>query len=167
MHETQDQILNLQRKLDETYATAGDHLKSIHTEDRRLTAGELCEILSGVCVLDLATVSSDGAPFVAPVDGLFFQGQFWFCSVPTSLRFIHIRREPRVSAAHTRGESLSIIVHGIAHEVDTSKPGREALHDYSREVYGPSYDEWGYWGRYPFAYIEANKLFACRMPGEA
>ncbi|MDA0339071.1 MAG: hypothetical protein O2910_04420, partial [Proteobacteria bacterium] len=76
-----------------------------------------------------------------------------------------IRQNPQVSAAYTKGESLSVLVHGTAHEVDTATGDHDYVRDYCREVYGASYDEWGYWGRYPFAWIEPRRMYASRMPG--
>src|SRR3972149_4003964 len=116
MHETTADLRTLQSLLDRSYAAAGAHLLSIHTPDRRLAAADLVSTLTGVCVLDLATVTRDGRPRVSPVDGLFYRGAFWFGSSSDSLRFRHIRRRPAVSATHTRGESLAVTVHGSAVE---------------------------------------------------
>lgn len=163
MHETGSEVRRLQSLLDESYALAGRHIKTIHTPERRLSAEAVCAELTGVCVLDLATVNSEGRPFVSPVDGLFLGGQFWFGSADSSLRFRHIRGNPHVSAAHTRGEELSILIHGIAHEIDSSTGEHERLHDYCREIYGDGFDSWGYWGKAPYAWIEPARMFAMRM----
>jgi nitroimidazol reductase NimA-like FMN-containing flavoprotein (pyridoxamine 5'-phosphate oxidase superfamily) len=113
--------------------------------------------------LNLATVNSRGEPFVAPIDGLFLRGTFWFGSSQSSLRFVHIRANPNVSAAYTDGEEVSVLVHGRAHEIDSASGDHEDLHDYCREVYGEGYDSWGYWGKEPFAWIEPRRLFAAEM----
>lgn len=165
MHESASDIESLQRLLDESYEKAGSHYRSIHTPGRRMSAADVCAELTGVAIFDLATVSSGGKPYVGPVDGLFFKGTLWFSSGQDSLRFAHIRENPWVSAAYTKGEEISIVVHGRAHEVDTSLPGNEALHDYCIETYGPTYDSWGLWGEAAFAWIEATRLLASR-PGE-
>ena len=165
MHETAEDIAALQRLLDESYASAGEHLKSIHYADNRLSAEDVCARLKGVCVLDLATVSPSGAPFVAPVDGLFLRGKFWFGSAATSQRFRHIRANSRVSAAHTIGEKLSFLVHGTAHEANAVSGEFDYVRDYCLEVYGPGYAEWGLWGKEPYAWIEPAKMFATKLPG--
>lgn len=166
MHETKDEVELLQRLLDESYRNAGRHLISIHQDNWRMNAQQVCDHLTGVCVLNLATVNTKGHPIVAPVDGLFLGGLFWFGSSRHSLRFRHIRNNPNVSAAYTRGEEVSVIVHGIAHEIDTSSGDFERLHEYCREIYGANYDEWGVWGNEPFAWIEARQFYAIDMRGE-
>ncbi len=143
MHDSSEELDELQALLDRSYASAGQHLKSIHSDEWRLSAREVSAILQGVCVLNLATTTSAGQPIVAPVDGLFLGGRFWFGSSKYSLRFKHIRRDPRVSAAYTKGEEISVLVHGIAHEIDTGSGRYERFHDYCREIYGPKYDDWG------------------------
>ena len=127
-----------------------------------MSAEDVRDCLTHVCVLDLATVNSGSRPFVAPVDGLFLRGKFWFGSSQSSLRFRHLRRNCWVSAAHTRGEEISILVHGKAVEVDIASGEFEGLHDYCREVYD-GFDSWGTWGEQPYAYVEAEKMFAIRI----
>ena len=163
MRETVAHLNRLQTVIDNTYRRAGRHLMTIHTDERRLGARDVCELLQGVCVMDLATVSSLGSPMVAPVDGLFLHGEFWFGSAPDSLRFRHIRRNPRVSAAFTRGEEISIVVHGVAHEIDTATGQFDDLRDYCLEVYGPEFDSWGYWENYPYARLGAHRFYAARL----
>jgi len=164
MHETPEQTARLQTLIDRSYETAGEHLLSIHIPEWRLGAAEICEELQNVCVLDLATVSPAGKPVVAPVDGLFLHGQFWFGSSQKSQRFHHIRRNNNISAAHTRGEELSILIHGLAHEIDTATGEYDHLREYCREVYGQNYDSFDFWGKEPFAWIEAQRMYAIRIP---
>ena len=115
MHETAADLLALQQLLDASYARAGAHLRSIWGPETRLGAERLSAELPGVQVLDLATVTPRGEPRVAPVDGLFFRGRFWFGSAEDSLRFRNIRANPAVSGAVTKGlETFLVIVHGRA-----------------------------------------------------
>src|SRR4051794_30075773 len=120
MHETPEDLAALQELLDRSYASAGPHLLAIHTPERRLTAEQLSERLTGMRLLALATVTADGRPIVGPVDGVFFRGAFHFGSSPESLRFRHIRLRPQVSATHLPGEELAVTVHGRASIVDAS-----------------------------------------------
>jgi Pyridoxamine 5'-phosphate oxidase len=137
VHETAEDIAALQELLDRSYAAAGPHLLGIHTPERRLTAEQVVERLTGMRLLALATVTADGRPIVGPVDGIFFRGAFHFGSSPDSLRFRHIRARPHVSATHLPGEELAVTVHGRAERADTrpGSPLRAAL----LEIYTPRY----------------------------
>lgn len=163
MRETASDLDNLARLLESSYETAGSHLLSVHEPHWRMTAQDVCDELTGVCVLNLATVSAGGAPVVAPVDGLFYRGHFWFSSSHESVRFRHIRRDNRISAAYTIGEKVSMTVHGIARETDVGSGDYDDLHAYCVEVYGPTYDDWGNWGDAPFARIEPTRFYAIRI----
>src|SRR6478609_10678016 len=100
------------------------------TPERRVSAAALCDQLTGMTLLVLATVTADGRPIAGPVDGIFFRGAFHFGSSPDSMRFRHIRARPQVSATHLPGEELGVTVHGRAVPVDVSAgPFRQALLD--------------------------------------
>lgn len=157
MHESEDDLRELQRLLDESYAGAGEHLRRIFTEEKRLSAAELPELLRGVQVLNLATVTAAGEPRVAPVDGHFFRGRLWFGSSPDSLRFRNIRARPAVSASVTRGEELAVIVHGEARVVDTASSEVRPFRDYCMEVYGDGWNPFDAGATY--ARIEPSKMF--------
>src|SRR5438094_5813489 len=136
MHETPDDLAKLQGLLDRSFARAGSHLLSIFDPSRRLDAAQLSEILSGVRVLNLATVTASGEPRVGPVDGHFHRGRFYFGSSPDSVRFRHIRARPAVSAAYTIGEQLAVIIHGKATVIDMSSPEQAGVRAQLRETYG-------------------------------
>ncbi len=57
MHETAEDLRELQRVLDASYARAGEHLRSIFRPERRLSAEDVVGVLRGVFVLHLATVT--------------------------------------------------------------------------------------------------------------
>jgi pyridoxamine 5'-phosphate oxidase-like protein len=169
MYETEQDLVELQALLDRSYDRAGAHLKSIFAPDLRLSAQQTAETLPGMQLLSLATVTSAGEPRVGPVDGLFYRGHFWFGSSPDSLRFRHIRRRPQVSAVHTRGEELAVVVHGRARIVATVAELLEGewagFASYCGEVYGQHWLDWGSGASY--ARIEAETMFASRLPGAA
>ena len=165
MHETPEDIAELQALLDRSYAQAGRHLLRIHTPERRLGADALAQRLTGMRLLTLATVTADGRPIAGPVDGIFFRGAFHFGSSPDSVRFRHIAARPQVSATHLPGEELGVTVHGRAVPVDVgSGPFRQTLLD----IYVPRYGEqWGeeFLDSGPvYARIDAERMFAFWMP---
>lgn len=143
MHETPQDIAALQELLERSYETAGSHLLSVHTEERRLAAEQVVARLTGMRLLALATVTADGRPIVGPVDGIFYRGAFHFGSSPESIRVRHIRVRPRVSATHLPGEELAVTVHGRAVAVAVQGDGGTGLRRALLEVYVPRYGaEW-------------------------
>jgi uncharacterized pyridoxamine 5'-phosphate oxidase family protein len=163
VHETPEDLAELQALIDRSYAAAGRHLLDIHTPERRLTAEQVAERLTGMCLLSLATVSADGRPFVAPVDGIFFRGAFHFGSAPDSLRFRHIRRRPQVSATYLPGEELSVTVHGRAEFVPVEGAFRQTILDVYGPRYGPEWEEFLDSGPL-YARIDAERMFTFFMP---
>lgn len=164
MHETPDDLAKLQQLLDRSYANAGTHLQRIHTPERRLTAEQVAERLTGMCLLTLATVTADGRPITGPVDGIFFRGAFHFGSAPDSVRFRHIAKRPHVSATHLPAEELAVTVHGRATIVDASQGEfRRALLDLYLPRYGDEYlrilD-----GGSLYARIDAERMFTYTAP---
>ena len=51
MHETTSDLERMQEVLDRSYAGAGEHLLGIHTPERRLTAEQVAEQLTGMRLL--------------------------------------------------------------------------------------------------------------------
>jgi uncharacterized pyridoxamine 5'-phosphate oxidase family protein len=162
MHETAEDLAVLQDLLDRSYAGAGTHLLRIHTPERRLTAHEVADRLTGMCLLALATVTADGRPIVGPVDGIFYRGAFHFGSAPDSVRFRHIAARPHVSATHLPGEELAVTVHGRAVLVDVKSAAAADLRRTLLEVYvpryGPQWEEFLDSGPV-YARIEAERMF--------
>ena len=165
MHETAEDLADLQELLDQSYAAAGPHLRRIITPERRLPAEEVAERLTGMCLLALATVTRDGRPIVGPIDGIFYRGAFHFGSAPDSLRFRHIRERPHVSATHLPGEELAVTVHGRAVPIDIrTDPFRQALLEVYVPRYGPEWEH-DFLDRGPmYARIEVDRMFTFHMP---
>lgn len=172
MHETPEDLGALQDLLDRSAEGAGEHLASILTEERRLTARQVADRLTGMCLLALATVTSDGRPLVGPVDGIFHRGAFHFGSSPDSVRFRHIRSRPQVSATHLPGEHLAVTVHGRAVPIDVGSRDHADFRRTLLEVYVPRYGpEWEeFLDSGPiYARIDAERMFTFHMDlgGEA
>ena len=166
MHETDDDLRELQRLLDRSYEGAGEHLRRITTPERRMTAEDVSARLTGMCLLSLATVTRDCRPLVGPVDGIFYRGSFYFGSSPDSVRFRHVRTRPQVSATHLPGEEMSVTVHGRAVPVDVRAAEHAGLRSTYLEVYVPIYGpEWeNFLDSGPVhARIDAEKMFTFRM----
>jgi hypothetical protein len=158
MRETPDDLQHLDALLHASYRDAGEHLRSVVTPERRVPAAVLAARLTGVRVLALATVTAAGRPLVAPVDGLFYRGTFWFGSSPSSVRMRHLAVRPYVSATYVEGERFGVIVHGRAAVADLGDPEHRGFRDLCLEVYGEAWNDWGAGASY--ASIEADRIFA-------
>lgn len=165
MHETADDVRRLQALLDASHAAMGEHMRSIVTPERRLSAEELIDRLRGMKLLTLATVTRNCEPRVGPVDGHFYRGAFWFGSAPHARRFQHIRQRPAVSATHLDGEQFAVTVHGRAELVDMRDAGTAGFREVLLGTYG---EQWwrdiGESGQ--FARIEADRMYTVCMPGD-
>jgi nitroimidazol reductase NimA-like FMN-containing flavoprotein (pyridoxamine 5'-phosphate oxidase superfamily) len=170
MHESPEDVAALQALLDRSYATAGPHLLRIHTPERRLSAEQVVERLTGMRLLALATVTADGRPVVGPVDGIFHRGAFHFGSAPDSARFRHIRARPHVSATHLPGEELAVTVHGRAVPLDVRDPAQAAFRRALLDIYVPRYGaDWESFldSGVVYARIDAERMFTFSMPAGA
>ncbi|HEX6449969.1 MAG TPA: pyridoxamine 5'-phosphate oxidase family protein [Trebonia sp.] len=148
MLETHEEIDRLQQLLDRSAAGAGPHMQNIITDERRLTAEQVCEKLDGMRLLVLATATADGRPLTGAVDGYFLHGSFWFSSGANSVRWRHLAARPAVSATYLPGEELSVTVHGRAElfdlreSSDRARELRQAMLDHYLPRQGPAFQEW-------------------------
>ena len=167
MHETPQEIEALQQLLDESAAHAGPHIREIITDDRRLNAVELCEVLQGMRLV--ATVTADGRPLVGPVDGYLVHGNFYFSSGHDSVRMRHLAKRPFVSFTHLPGEELAITVHGRAELFDIMGDEhpelRHAMLEYYLPKQGPAFEEWLNGSQSIGARVIAEKMFTFRLEG--
>jgi hypothetical protein len=168
VHETPADIAALQELLDRSYAAAGAHLLRIHTPERRPSAKQIAERLTGMCLLSLATVTADCRPIVGPVDGIFYKSAFHFGSSPDSVRFRHLRNRPHVSATHLPAEEFAVTVHGRAVPVDIQSDEGAGFRSTLLEIYvpryGPDWEEEFLDSGPLYARIEADRMFAFAMP---
>lgn len=116
MRETASELDALQQLLDDSRAAAGDHLRHAFG-DAPVTATDVVAAFDGVFELHCALVTSDGAPIVAPLDGMLVHGDVWIGFPAGSVRAGLVRRDPRISASY-HDERRALIVHGRAVEVD-------------------------------------------------
>jgi hypothetical protein len=167
MHETPADLRRIQELLDRSYANAGAHLLRIHTPDRRASAEEVVDRLSGMCLLVVTTVTADSRPIGGPVDGVFYRGAFHFGSSPDSLRFRHVRSRPQVTATHAPAEEFAVTVHGQAVPIDVGEDENAGFRQTLLDIYVPRYgSEWEQFldSGPVFARIEADRMFAFAMP---
>jgi hypothetical protein len=165
--ETPQELHDLQVLLTASMAGAGPHLRDIIGDDRRLDAGRLTERLQGMRLLVLATVTADGRPLTAPVDGYFLHGAFWFSLGTEAVRARHLADRRHVSATHLPGESLAVTVHGTAEtfpiRADACADLRQAMLDHYLPIQGPAFARWLDEVQALGARIDAEKMFTFSM----
>jgi hypothetical protein len=161
MRETPEDMTELQRLLDRSYAAAGGHLRSIHTASARLDAEELVARLHGMQVFVVATTTHDGRPRTGPVDGFLYRGEVRFGTSPAAVRARHLARSSAVSATHVRGDTLVVTVHGHARRLDMDGADRDFA-DALRQHYGDDHYERFLRGC-PYFSIVAERMFAAEL----
>ncbi len=163
MLETPEEIEGLQDLLDRSAVGAGPHMSAIIGPERRVSAVRLCEILRGMRLLTVATVTADGRPLCGPVDGYFLHGSFWFSSGWDAVRIRHLGVRPAVTACYLPGEELAVTVHGRAELFHVSDPARgelrQAMLDHYLPLQGQAFQDWLDRDDVAGARIEADKMF--------
>jgi hypothetical protein len=140
MRETPEELAALQNLLDLSFDRASEHLKSIMTPPRRLTAERLVADLPSPAVLNIATVTSRGEPRISAVDGHFFHGHWYFTSDGGSPKARQLRARPAISASYTPRDGYGLFCHGRIVELDAG-PERQMVTDHFVETYGGAPEE--------------------------
>ncbi|WP_405433528.1 pyridoxamine 5'-phosphate oxidase family protein [Micromonospora sp. NBC_00617] len=140
MRETPQELNELQALLDASLSRSTSHLRSIINSERSLGAEQLTQVLTGMCTLALATVTTKGEPRISGVDGHFLHGKWHFGTARGAAKARHLAVRPAVSAAHMRGEDLGVFTHGTV-EILNPPDGEPAedwpyLLAYFKDFYG-------------------------------
>ncbi|MCW2496837.1 pyridoxamine 5'-phosphate oxidase family protein [Jatrophihabitans sp.] len=124
----------LQDLLDRSFDTASEHLLSIMTPERRLSADRLLRELPCPAVLNIATVTAAGEPRVSAVDGHFLDGHWYFTTAAESPKARQLRARPAVSASYTPRDGFGVFCHGTAVPLEGAE--QRMLSEHFAEVYG-------------------------------
>jgi hypothetical protein len=143
MYETTEELQALQALLDRSFASASLHLQAIMTPERRLDAGRLVAELSGVCVLNVATVTAKGEPRVSAVDGHFLHARWNFTTDGGSPKARQIDARPAVSASYTPRDGFGVFCHGRARRLERGSAEFDELSRHWIATYGQSADTLG------------------------
>jgi nitroimidazol reductase NimA-like FMN-containing flavoprotein (pyridoxamine 5'-phosphate oxidase superfamily) len=163
MRETPEELATLQALLDRSFAASSEHLRSIMTEPRRLSAVRLVDELPSPAVLNIATVTARGEPRISAVDGHFLHGHWYFTTAADSPKARQLRARPAISASFTPRDGYGVFCHGRVAELDDG-PERHMIRDHFAATYGQSPEDWGigiFYGR-----VDADWLVAFAMTPE-
>ncbi|MEV5501446.1 pyridoxamine 5'-phosphate oxidase family protein [Nonomuraea fuscirosea] len=146
MHETPEELKELQALLDASLARSTPHLRSIIGGASTLTAEQLTQVLTGMRTLALSTVTAKGEPRISGVDGHFLHGRWHFGTARDAAKARHLAARPAASAAYLLGEDLGVFTHGEA-EILNPRDGEPAadwpdLLAYFKDHYGQDAFDW-------------------------
>jgi pyridoxamine 5'-phosphate oxidase-like protein len=143
MFETAEEIDALQELLDRSHSASTQHLRNIITPGRTLSAENICALLTGMRVLNLATVTAKAEPRISAVDGHFLNGRWTFTTSGTAAKARQLRARPAASAAYVDGERVGIFTHGQVEFLEDGTPEQAALDEYLTGFYDSSPKSWG------------------------
>lgn len=143
MYETPADLDALQQLLDASFAGASEHLLSIMAPERRLSAEQLAADLTGIAVLNVATVTAGGEPRISAVDGHFLHARWHFTTDAGSPKARQLRARQAISASYTPRDGYGVFCHGRARFLERGGPEFTMLYDHCVRTYGQSPDEWG------------------------
>lgn len=143
MRETAAEVAALQRLLDGSHGRSSEHLRSIINSDRRLSAGDIVALLTGMKVLSVATVTAAGEPRISALDGHFLHATWTFSTSGTAVKARHLRLRPAVSVAHIDNEELAVFAHGVVDRMEPGGPGWDETLAHWTAHYGSSPLDWG------------------------
>jgi hypothetical protein len=113
VRETARELATLQALIDRSHKRIGPHMKGItHPGKYSLSAKQVVKLLDGMKTVAVAAPAPNGDPLVAPMDGWFLHGKFFFSSGGDSIRIKGLRKRPRASIAYFEGERFLINAHG-------------------------------------------------------
>ncbi len=122
MRETPAELDALQRLLGSSRAGATDHLRSIITDGRALSAPDIVSLLTGMKVIAVATVTARAEPRISALDGHFLHGTWTWSTSGSSAKARHLQARHAVSVAHIDNEDLAVFAHGQAERLSLADP---------------------------------------------
>jgi hypothetical protein len=143
MKETREEVGELQQLLDAAYERSTAHLQNIITDQRRLTAADVVQVLQGMCTLNLATVTAQGEPRISAVDGHFLHARWVFTTSGTAAKALHLRARPAASISYVDGERIGVFSHGRVEFLTPEHPEFAAIEEHLVNHYGSSPSSWG------------------------
>lgn len=143
MLDTTEEIADLQRLLEAAYERSTEHLRDIITDERRLDAQELAQVLTGMCTLNLATVTAHNEPRISAVDGHFLHTRWVFTTSGTAAKARHLRARPAASLSYVDGERIGVFSHGQVEFLTPEHPDFAEIEGHLTAHYGSSPSSWG------------------------
>jgi pyridoxine/pyridoxamine 5'-phosphate oxidase len=142
MKETSEEVSGLQALLDASIGQSTQHLRNIITAERELNAEELTQVLTGMCTLNLATVTKSGEPRISAVDGHFLHARWVFTTAGSAAKARHLKARPAASLAYVDGERLGVFSHGQVEFLTGEHPDFDEIEAHLVAHYDSSPSSW-------------------------
>ncbi|MFI5728476.1 pyridoxamine 5'-phosphate oxidase family protein [Kribbella sp. NPDC051587] len=142
MKETTEEVSGLQALLDASIGRSTQHLRNIITPERELNAEELIQVLTGMCTLNLATVTKSGEPRISAVDGHFLHARWVFTTAGSAAKARHLKARPAASLAYVDGERLGVFSHGQVEFLTGEHPDFDEIEAHLVAHYDSSPSSW-------------------------
>jgi general stress protein 26 len=166
MRETAAELTDLQRLIDRSLARTRPHMRAIiHPEKYALTAKQVVKLLDGMRTVAVAAPAPNGDPLVAPMDGWFLHGKFFFSSSGDAVRIRGLRKRPRASIAYFDRERFLISAHGHAEVMPNGHSDLTEIDAIFRDHYGSSAFDWSDEGVY--VRLDADRFYTYSRTPEA
>ena len=136
MRETAPELEGLQALIDRSLAQTRPHMRAI---------------------VHPGKYSPNGDPLVAPMDGWFVHGKFYFSSSGDAVRIRGLRKRPRASIAYFEAERFLINAHGHAELMFKGHPEVTEIDAIFGEHYGSSAFDWSDEGVY--VRLDADRFY--------
>jgi hypothetical protein len=143
VHESPEEIAELQRMFDTTLANINPHFAAIVKPTRRLTAQQVVTHLQGTRIVAFSTVNARGEPRVSPLDSLFIHGRFTLSTDETATRIKHLRANPACSAVYLEGDTIAVVANGSVEWIPRDHPDHDEIHDAWTANYKSDPYTWG------------------------
>jgi len=166
VRETAKELATLQTLIDRSLKRTGPHMKAIiHPGEYSLSAEQVVKLLDGMKTVAVAAPAPNGDPLVAPMDGWFLHGQFFFSSGGDSIRIKGLGKRPRASIAFFEDEKFLINAHGPVVLMFRGHPDVGEIDETFKDHYGSSAFDWSDEGVY--VRLDADRFFTySRTPKE-
>jgi len=166
MRETASELTELQRVIDRSLAKTRPHMRAIiHPGKYSLNAKQVVKLLDGMKTVAVAAPAPNGDPLVAPMDGWFLHGKFFFSSSGDAVRIRGLRRRPSASIAYFEGERFLINAHGHAELMFRGHPDVAEIDAIFVDHYGGSAFDWSDEGVY--VRLDADRFYTYSRTPEA
>jgi len=158
VRETAAELAELQALIDRSLAATGAHMRAIvHPDKYALNAKQVVKLLDGMKTVAVAAPAPNGDPLVAPMDGWFVHGKFYFSSSGDAVRIRGLRKRSRASIAYFEGERFLINAHGHAELMFKNHPEVAEIDAIFRDHYGSSGFDWSDEGVY--VRLDADRFY--------